>query len=72
MAYNEAESKRIVANLTELHQKGLIRLEKVSVELPNHTWNEVSFLDFLRLMNENPSGFRRFSFTYVDTKENDQ
>ena len=72
MAYNEAESKGIVANLTELHQKGLIRLEKVSVELPNRSWNEVSFLDFLRLMNENPSGFRRFSFTYVDTKENDQ
>jgi hypothetical protein len=66
MVLSDADSKKVSNNLWELYQKGLIRIENVSVQLRNGKWQKISLLDFCRLIDKKPASFKRFSFIFVE------
>lgn len=72
MAFSKAESKRITNELSDLYQKGRIKLEKVSVELPDRTWKEISILRYLSLRSKNQFPYKRVCFSFVETRKAEQ
>jgi len=72
MADSKADTIRIANKLSDLYQKGLIKLEKVSVELPDRTWKEISMVHYLSLVSKNQFPYKRVSFSFVEVQKSKQ